>query len=222
MQASADRRNAPRSASPQHSCASVVRAQAGTEAHSAVGHELATVPAQFAASSAPKLKFLNLGSPKAGECGLYKWGTGWKLDDRPTEHGIIVQHIRQNLDRFSCTGTSEPAKDEFWEAWTVSKGQLRPDINSYYDDVFQNREWLDGSTAHHGSFSTVGEAEFYPGQSVPAGFVATGALPSGDLPMSRTDPRLTGGTGVVRHAITADWNCCTAKSRKTELTTEVK
>jgi len=57
-----------------------------------------------------------------------------------------------------------------------------------------------------GTTEVVGRADFYPGLTLPAGFTVRNAAPAWALPVTNTDPGLTGGTGALDHNLTATWD----------------
>jgi hypothetical protein len=56
-----------------------------------------------------------------------------------------------------------------------------------------------------GTTEVVGRADFYPNLTLPASLTVHNAAPAWALPVTNTDPGLSGGTGALDHNLTATW-----------------
>jgi RHS repeat-associated protein len=127
-------------------------------------------------------------------------------------------------------GRVDPGWWPFWEAWRVDKGQTqttlaqigRPADDFYGSEVF--------GACTKGDVQIEGTAQFYEGLTLPPDFKVGLALlmpnpmnpftallfydtaflpsPAGFLPATKAEPKLMGGTGVIKHNLKAAWNCC--------------
>lgn len=163
----------------------------------------------------------------ADDCGAFEWVAQWKLSAPATNGGWIVQKVAYSPDITTCDGKRfTPGGDAggldashypVWEAWQVQRGQ-RVTIDAAGGDVEDDTFQSDAMNGTRGSFTMTGTAEYYDGLSLPADFVPTHREPTHDLPATRKQPALKGGTGSIHHGVTATWDCCKdAKSRKTVL-----
>ena len=164
----------------------------------------------------PTLGMTAVAGPSKTDCGGMDWRIDWTLDKPAPKGGAIVQEVVHDATFFNCGPGGVRYPDRYWEMWTVKKGKTRPvELNADYDDVFN---FSPSNLAKRGTFTMSGVADFYPGQS-PGGFKVDLKSPAKFLPMTRTDPKLTGGTGPVSRSMTAEWNCCEdSADRTTKLT----
>lgn len=165
----------------------------------------------------PYLQKSTVSGPTALNNGGFSWGVQWSLAN-VTSHtnGWIVQHVMVTQDIEDGAGSTvtpgqggydglETSWYPIWEAWQVRNGQV----------------FVGGTTAPHkadtygqppvgagtrGTTSVVGRADFYPHLTLPASFVATHGPPAWALPVTTTDPALTGGTRALDHNLTATWD----------------
>ena len=175
----------------------------------------------------PQLKKKTVLGPTAGDCGFFKWQIRWELDKNTTKGGLVVQKVEGKYDVRDCKGNIyenttyfNPGWVPYWEAWEIDKGK---NVTNYagYDDKFQSPGSLNGTK---GEYSTIASAVFYDGaQLSKTSMKATNGPPAGDLPMTKTDPKLKGGSNSVPHNLKATWDCCSKEkgaTRKTNITTD--
>jgi hypothetical protein len=159
----------------------------------------------------------------AGACGQFSWGIKWALDKPTTKGRWIVQKVQLSRAEVFC-GTAAPDVHQFvfWEAWQVNKGKsVTADAQqgSVRDDAFLNLKPANST----GTLTYIGKADFHEGIGDIAkfGFKNRHKPPTGDLPMTTTDPGLPPGTGSIPHSIAASWDCCAkgkGASQKTKIT----
>jgi hypothetical protein len=171
------------------------------------------------------VEYKTLSGPTRGTCGGFNWPIQWVLDKKSKKGGWIVQHVRTTFDVKDCAGNQidvksytsggiDPGWWPLWEAWQVNPGKK---ITTYaeggdpYDDTYVLGN-DPGKT--RGTMKIVGRAEFYEGLTLPSAFKVLNQPPAGILPVTTTDPGLTGGTGMIHHDLTARWNCCPGKDKK--------
>jgi hypothetical protein len=171
--------------------------------------------------------------PTGGNSGAYKWVVQWKLDNPSPQGGWIVQRVDFKVDaKEADAGTGkmntlkravgvkpmkkvklqakfgvDPASlTRYWEAWQVMPGQS---VTSYAqngdveDDTYAFPSFGPGTK---GSVGSVGKAEFYEGLTLPNSFKVTNAAPAWILPLTRSQPKLEGGTGAIPHTLMATWD----------------
>jgi hypothetical protein len=177
-----------------------------------------------AAASVPRLKKTTVSALSTQRNGGFTWGVRWSIDNATTStNGWIVQHVvvRQNVAAWhppllpSVTRPIVPGREGYgglstswyplWEAWQVRSGSV----------------FVGGSTSVHsadtygqnavgentkGTTEVVGRADFYPNLTLPTAFTVRNAAPAWSLPVTNTDPGLTGGTGALEHDLTANWD----------------
>jgi len=184
----------------------------------------AGTPPGPAAASSPRLKKTTVRAVSTRNNGGFSWGVRWSIDNATTStNGWIVQHVvvRQNVEawypplRPGNTLPIVPGEGGYgglraswyplWEAWQVRGGQV----------------FVGGSTSPHnadtygqgpvgadtkGKTEVIGRADFYPNLTLPASFTVRNRAPAWALPVTNTDPNLSGGTGVLDHNLTATWD----------------
>ncbi|HWW61532.1 MAG TPA: hypothetical protein VN181_09205 [Thermoanaerobaculia bacterium] len=163
------------------------------------------------------------------DCGAFRWVTQWKLGSRSLKGGWVVQHVAgfahniticgEDHKPFTPTNESfwEPSSFPFWEAWRVDEGE-----NVTKDAVRGDREDDSysplGAPNTEGSLTISARSEFYEGLTLPPAFRVDAKSPARDLPTTRSNPSLSGGTGAVAHNVRASWNCCDGgEKRKTKV-----
>jgi hypothetical protein len=93
-----------------------------------------------------------------------------------------------------------------WEARNVNGVKITP-IEGGVHDRFGQTPVGDNT---RGRTIVRGTAEYYDNATIPNSFSATGQPPTGNLPSTRSDPGIAGGTGAIDHSATATWDCCGA------------
>lgn len=141
----------------------------------------------------------------------------WSLANADTStNGWIVQrvfvthHVTDAAGATVVPGTGGydgfPASwTPYWEGWQVRSGQVfvGGTTSPHVADTFSQPP----IGAHTEGWSGIaGRADFYPNLTLPASFVPTNTAPAFALPMTTTNPSLTGGTGALDHIITASWD----------------
>ncbi|MFL6856886.1 MAG: hypothetical protein ACJ8EB_03140 [Allosphingosinicella sp.] len=153
-----------------------------------------------------------------GPCGTFEWAINWKLDRSAPTGGFIVQKVTLAVDVESCPAQGAAPSPvnisvTYWEAWKVNKGRkvtAQAKSGAKADDVFA-RKPKPHMLASKGSTSLTGEARYHDGLDIAKyGFAATGTAPAYQLPMTWTDPGLSGGSNAVAHTLVASWDCCAA------------
>jgi hypothetical protein len=140
---------------------------------------------------------------------------------------LVVQKVnrsysitdKQGGPFFWPKGSDDPTWYPYWEAWEIAKGQRLTNLPGY-DDKFSSPGQV---TRTKGQSTVTAQAQFYEGARLEGtSLKVTHQPPAGDLPWSKTDPKLAGGTGEIAHNLTATWDCVTKgqeKSGKTEVQT---
>jgi hypothetical protein len=168
-----------------------------------------------------KVKKTELAAPTAGECGAYSWKVRFSVKNADaTTTGYIVQKVDAKYNRTDCEGTDKPVTGmgtfPFWEAWGVRGGKvfIGDTANEHNADTYSDNSMGDETK---GSIVVKGTPEFFPDVTLPEHMKANNPdTQAGDLRSSTTDPALTGGTGSISHNLTASWNCCPGKKKKTK------
>ena len=176
------------------------------------------------AASTPLLKKTTVSALATQNNGGFSWGVRWSIGNATSStNGWVVQHVlvRQNVEAWhppllpgvtmpivpgqSPWGGLSTSWYPLWEAWQVRGGAV----------------FVGGSTAAHnadtygqpavgantkGTTAIVGQADFYPNLTLPAAFTVRNAAPAWALPVTNTDPALSGGTGALDHNLTATWD----------------
>jgi hypothetical protein len=182
--------------------------------------------------STPRLEKNTVFGPVLGPHGAFAWGAQWSIRNADANtDGWIVQHlqVRQNVTDANGSpvvtarggyGGLDVSLYPVWEAWAVRKGLVY--IGSSNVPHSGGRGDVYGQTpvgpSTRGTTGIDGKADFYPNLTLPSSFKVTGAEPTWDLPATKTDPRLTNGTGTLDHQAEARWDSV-AGSSTTKLTT---
>jgi hypothetical protein len=119
-----------------------------------------------------------------------------------------------------CNGVApDPDPPIYWEAWRIDANEsvtTKTKAGNLHDDELINAVPVPNTK---GNIETHATADFYEGLTLPRSFVVDLTSPAHELPMTRSDPHLTGGSGVVDRTLLAEWNCCPgSSSRATTLT----
>lgn len=171
--------------------------------------------------------------PTPGASGAYKWVVQWKLDKPSAKGGWIVQQVDFKVDAQEADDRDSKANSikkafgvkpmkkfdvqaklnadpaaltRYWEAWPVSPGRS---VTTYAeggdleDDTYAFPSFGPGTK---GSVGSAGKAEFYEGLKLPDSFQVLNKAPAWILPITRTKPKLEGGTGSIPHTLMATWN----------------
>lgn len=175
----------------------------------------------------PKLTMKTISGPRDGKCGRFEWIIQWMLDKLSAKGGLVVQKLDSEYGVKDCSGNPvTPPKDAyvpgwypFWEAWEINPGQKVTksiELGDVADDrYFRGTKKLDTK----GEFSYRGSAEFYEGaQLSKTNLKAMHKLPAGDLPMSKSKPKLPLGSGAISHNLKATWDCCSKDKGATQET----
>ncbi len=168
------------------------------------------------APTGPRLKKTN-GAVTSGNNGSFSWPATWSIENATsTTAGWIVQHVNVTQSVTNAAGTAiTPGTGSFgglrtawypiWEAWQVRGGAVfvGSSTSPHRADTYGQDE-VGAST--RGTTSVVGSADFYPNLTLPAAFTVTNSAPAWSLPVTTTDPALSGGTGALAHNLTATWD----------------
>ena len=161
-------------------------------------------------STPPVLRKKTVQGPTANDRGGYNWVVQWELDKPSPAGGWVVQgvnvagNVKDKDDKPLQTGWESYVP--YWEAWQIRAGQK---VTTYaeggdvLDDTFANPSYAAGSK---GEVSETGTPQFYEGLTLPTSFKANGVVPAGILPATKSDPGLTGGSGLIAHEIKAKWD----------------
>ncbi len=173
---------------------------------------------------APKLSHKTISGPTQTDCGGFKWVIQWLLDAGSPKGGWVAQHVKVTADIQDCKGNKIPLPNAswwpLWEAWKINKGKkvtTYAETGDFEDDTYAMPSRGDCTK---GTITIEGSADFYEDLTLPPAFKVTNKLPTGILPSTQTDPKLTGGSGAISHTLTATWNCCEGKVKKTTITTK--
>jgi len=170
---------------------------------------------QRCSTPTPKLTFVPEGGTNPTVCGGFLWPIRWSVKNAGiSTRGIIVQKVELVREVRDCAGNDvpynggglNPAWYPVWEAWNVNGLKITPMEGGVHDRFGQNP--VGDNT--RGRTSVRGTAEYYDNATLPNSFSATGQPPTGNLPSTRSDPRIAGGTGAIDHTATATWDCCGA------------
>lgn len=177
----------------------------------------------------PRLQKHTSSGPTARTCGGVTWVVLWDFDHADaTTNGWIVQRLDTRFNVTDCASPPNPITDikthtggridqawyPYWEAWQVRGGSVYIGSSTAINtgDVYQTGG-LGNNT--RGSRDWIGDADFYPGLTLPSSFSVRSGHPAQALPVATSDPGLTGGTGVLAHNMTATWNCCPGSPDRT-------
>ncbi len=180
--------------------------------------EAAEINAEAFAS--PQLTKKTVYGPVSGPCGNFKWFIQWELDKVTTKGGLVVQKAMAKFDVKDCKGNPyvvpkeyfDPNWFPFWEAWEIKKNQK---VTNYagFDDSYK---WPAALTSTKGEYTATASAKFYDGVLLSnTNLKVTNKPPALELPMSKTDPKLPGGSNSVAHNLKATWDCCVQGQSKT-------
>ena len=158
--------------------------------------------------------------------GGFHWGVEWSIDGASgSTYGLIVQHVvlRQNVKAWLSPLepghdilTVEPGQNgrgglstswyPIWEAWPVRGGMVfvGEHVTGSAGSDFYGQTPVGENTK--GTTELIGRADFFPNLTLPAGFTVRNTAPAWSVPMTTTDPGLTGGTGALDHDLTATWD----------------
>jgi hypothetical protein len=170
---------------------------------------------QRCSSTTPKLTFESAGGTNPSVCGGFLWPIRWVLKNSGlSTQGIIVQKVELVREVQDCAGNNVPFNGRglnpdwypVWEAWDVNGGKITP-IEGGAHDRFGQAPVGDNT---RGRTIVRGTAEYYDNATRPGSFTPTGQPPTNNLPATRSDPRIAGGTGAIDHTATATWDCCAA------------
>ena len=181
-----------------------------------------------AVAALPKLKKSTVGRVWRDDCGEFRWIVQWELDRKTTKGGWVVQEVQASRNVKDCAGRIkgpdktpgkllDPSQYPVWEAWEIHKDQkvtTDAERGDPKDDTFAARG-APGTKGVGEGLKIKGRAEYYDGLTLPDTFKATYKPPTRDLPVTRSAPKLAGGTGAISHNLTATWDCCTPGADKT-------
>jgi hypothetical protein len=169
-----------------------------------------------AAAAIPMLTKSTVKGPTAGDCGMFGWTVQWKLTQKTTKGGWVVQKVELARDVKDSAGKAlgpqatpnvlNPAWYPVWEAWQIHRDQ---DVTTYAEggDVDDDTYGSGQAPNTKGTLKVTGTAQFYEGLTLPAAFKVTNKAPTWILPATSSAPALAGGTGTLAHNVTATWDC---------------
>jgi len=182
-------------------------------------------------TSTPRLEKNTVFGPLLGPQGAFAWGAQWSIQNaNANTDGWIVQHLQVRQDVTDANGRPvataqggygglDTSLYPVWEAWAVRKGLVYIGNSNVLHSG--GRGDVYGQTPvgpnTRGTTGIDGKADFYSNLTLPSSFKVTGAEPTWDLPATKTDPRLTNGTGTLDHQAEARWDAV-AGSGMTKLT----
>jgi hypothetical protein len=156
--------------------------------------------------------------------GGFNWGVQWSIVNATSStNGWIVQYVlvRQNVEAFhppllpGITMPIVPGEGSYgglraswypiWEAWAVRGGAVfvGGSTSAHHADTY-GQGAVGANT--RGTTEVVGRANFYPNLNLSEDFTVRDTAPAWSLPVTNTDPSLTGGTGSLDHNLTAKWD----------------
>jgi RHS repeat-associated protein len=177
---------------------------------------------------APRLSKTTVMGPTWEPCGGFEWTIRWELDapamvPNPIAWGgWIIQHVTETDEIKDCQNRGAnpgPNKRNFWEAWPVQPGQQRTafhTLSPHDDDYVESPH-----PGTKGKIEIKATATYYDGLVLPPVFRQIQGSISGILPISEVDPKLTGGSNIVHHNLTATWNCCCARGNEARGATKI-
>lgn len=128
---------------------------------------------------------------------------------RSTE--LVRRGFRTTPSGIPVTAPTNPSLWPFQEAWRVNGGNIFVGNSStpHSADTYRVPPLgpMAGMPDVKGSVSITGRAEFFDCLRLPGAF-ATGQPPVTGLPITRSSPTLSGGTGPINHNIRIEWDCC--------------
>jgi peptidoglycan hydrolase-like protein with peptidoglycan-binding domain len=177
----------------------------------------------------PALQKSTVSGPTTVKNGGYTWSARWSLQNaNNTTNGWIVQRllVRQNVTDAGNAAVTPgqgiyggfPASwTPYWEGWQVRDGNIFVGKTTapHNADTYSQ-----GPVGEHtqGTTEELGQADFYPGITTPESWPVNNAAPAWALPMTKSDPGLSGGTGELDHNLTATWNSVTGDGQTTATT----
>jgi hypothetical protein len=203
-------------------------APAAHEAPKAGGHAAPTLSMslhQMRASDIPTtpqggLSYAQVGPLTKSDPGGFNWVVQWKLSGASPAGGWIVQHLKVTADITNKAGKVLAAGEDkdfgYWEAWQVNKGKAVTTYAEKGDTADDAYAYPKSGDDTKGTIKFTGTAEFYEALTLPSSFVADRSQPTGVLPMTRSQPTLSGGTGAISHNLTATWDA-TAGDKTTKI-----
>ncbi len=140
-------------------------------------------------------------------CGKYTRTIQFSLIEKAPKEGWIVQRIKRKKNWNDCGGLYHPTKNDFWEAWHVTKDARLPDPSS-----FDPWEFIENPNSK-GGWRVVGQARFFPiGPTLPPEFTAIppGASANGASYESSTRPSIwpAFSLGMLTREVEMEWDCC--------------
>jgi len=156
------------------------------------------------------------GGPVDTGCGGVQWLVEFELPNAPQADGWIIQQVTRSYDIRKPDGSIaianlQGAKQTFWEAWPVKKGETKT-ANRYdatdegftYDDAFDQPR----RPGTRGVMKVVGLVKFFEG-ALPATFIKQNPeTRAQDLPSTTKRPDFWDETGTI-HNLTVTWDCTT-------------
>ena len=129
----------------------------------------------------------------------------------------------KKVDLVAKIGLDPSSLSRYWEAWPVNPGQSTTTYaegGDVEDDTYAFPTLGPGTKGQSGS---AGQAEFYEGLTLPPSFKVTNAAPAWILPITRSTPKLKGGTGSIPHTLLATWDSTKQDATgKPDETTKIK
>jgi RHS repeat-associated protein len=85
----------------------------------------------------PGLTAEEVGPPVLGFGGAFVWPIRWKLTSPAPNDGYIIQHVYVTFKMDKGNHPGNDGKWDYFEVWPVKAGQIRTNVNRYFDAKFQ-------------------------------------------------------------------------------------
>ena len=179
-----------------------------------------------------KLTKKTVKGPTKGNCGNFEWIIQWILHAITAKGGWVIQHVQVKFDVKDCDnkpidvkkhtkGLLDPKWWPVWEAWKINKKQKVTTYAEKGDDQDDRYYMPEFGECTKGTITMQGSADFFEDLTLPKDFTVSNKPPTYILPATKTDPKLKGGSGAIKHNAKAEWDCCPKGTvAETKLTTE--
>jgi hypothetical protein len=181
------------------------------------------------AATVPRLQKTSVSAATTVKNGGFSWPVRWSLQNATAStHGWIVQLVSVGHSVSDSSGAAvTPGTGSYgglrhswyplWEAWQVRRGQVFVGGSTSPHNADTYSQGRVGASTR-GATAVLGWANFYPNLTIPSAFTVRNAAPAWALPVTNSNPGLTGGTGELKHNLIASWNGVTADGTTTVTT----